>query len=84
MTIQGEEQWVFACYINQSNVREKFREQAQIFDDELDDELDDEEPRLVDAYIAKTAKLCLQSAVCMRDEESDGPGLEWSRGASSS
>lgn len=54
MEIQGEEQWVFACYINHSNVREKFREQAQIFDDELDDE----EPRLVDAYIAKTAKLC--------------------------
>lgn len=58
MEIQGEEQWVFACYINHSNVREKFREQVQIFDDELDDELDDEEPRLVDAYVAKTAKLC--------------------------
>ncbi|GAB7323646.1 hypothetical protein MBLNU13_g07126t1 [Cladosporium sp. NU13] len=34
----GKEQWGFARYINYGDIREKFREQPHIFDNELDDE----------------------------------------------
>lgn len=50
---QGEEQWGFARYIDHGDIREKLREQDRLFDHELDEE----EPRLVDAYKARTAKL---------------------------
>jgi hypothetical protein len=50
---QGQEQWGFARYIDHGDIREKLREKDHLFDDELDEE----EPRLVDAYKARTARL---------------------------
>lgn len=50
---QGKEQWGFARYIDHGDIREKLREEEHLFDDELDEE----EPRLVDAYKARTANL---------------------------
>jgi hypothetical protein len=50
---QGKEQWGFARYIDHGDIREKLRKEDHLFDDELDEE----EPRLVDAYKARTAKL---------------------------
>jgi len=50
---QGEEQWGFARYIDHGDIREKLREKDHLYDDELDEE----EPRLVDDYKARTAKL---------------------------
>lgn len=60
---QCKEQWGFARYVDHGDVREKFREQAHIFDDELDNE----ELCIVDAYKARRAKFPWQITVCMAD-----------------